>query len=63
MEDRESALAYLTVLRDHSQDPKEMGAIDEQLQQVSSGIPCNRVEAHGIHPAVYPHLGKTLDIA
>ncbi|HEX7535247.1 MAG TPA: hypothetical protein VF343_08310 [Syntrophales bacterium] len=63
MGDRESALAYLTILGDHSQDPKEIEAIDEELQGVSLGIPCNRVEAHGIHSAVYPHLGKTLDIA
>jgi hypothetical protein len=39
--DGESALAYLTILRDHSQDPKEIEAIDEELQRVSSGIPRN----------------------
>jgi hypothetical protein len=36
--DRESALAYLTILQDHSQDLKEIDAIDEELQRVSSGI-------------------------
>ena len=36
--DRESALAYLTTLRDHSNDPKEIEAIDEELQRLSSGI-------------------------
>jgi hypothetical protein len=39
--DRELALAYLTALRDHSQDPKELKAIDEELQRLSSGIPPN----------------------
>jgi hypothetical protein len=36
--DRESAFAYLTTLRDHSTDPKEIEAIDEELQRLSSGI-------------------------
>jgi hypothetical protein len=36
--DRESAVAYLTTLRDHSKDPKEIEAIDEELQRLSSGI-------------------------
>jgi hypothetical protein len=36
--DRESAVAYLTALREHSQDPKEIEAIDEELQRLSSGI-------------------------
>ena len=35
--DRESAFAYLTTLRDHSKDPKEIEAIDEELQRLSSG--------------------------
>jgi len=35
--DRESALAYLTTLRDHSKDPKEIEAIDEELQRLSRG--------------------------
>ncbi len=36
--DRESAFAYLTTLRDHSKDPKEIEAIDEELKRLSSGI-------------------------
>jgi hypothetical protein len=36
--DRESALAYLTTLREYSKDPKEIEAIDEELQRLSSGI-------------------------
>jgi hypothetical protein len=35
--DKESALAYLTALRDHSQDPKEIEVIDEELQRLSGG--------------------------
>ena len=37
--DKESALAYLTTLRDHSQDPQELKAIDEELQRLSSVSP------------------------
>ena len=36
--DKESALAYLTTLRDHSKDPKEIEVIDEELQMLSPGI-------------------------
>jgi hypothetical protein len=36
--DRESAFAYLTTLREHSKDPKEIEAIDEELQRLSPGI-------------------------
>lgn len=36
--DSESALAYLTTLREHSKDPKEIEAIDEELKRLSSGI-------------------------
>ena len=36
--DRESAFAYLTTLRDYSNDPKEIEAIDEELQRLSSVI-------------------------
>jgi len=34
--DRESDLAYLTTLREPSQDAKELQAIDEELQRLSS---------------------------
>jgi hypothetical protein len=34
--DKESALAYLATLRDHSEDPQELKAIDEELQRLSS---------------------------
>jgi hypothetical protein len=37
--DKESALAYLITLRDHSQDPQELKAIDEELQRLSSVSP------------------------
>ena len=36
--DIESAYAYLTTLRDHTTDPKEIEAIDEELEKLNKKI-------------------------
>ena len=35
--DRDAAVAYLTALREHSEDPKELEAIDDELERLNSG--------------------------